>query len=286
VSEMNIIKNGSLNSLIQVLQEDIGFEDVTTMALIPSDLEIKARIISKQEGIAAGVDLASALFNEFSLKVSVEKKDGDVLRLGDTVMEIDGDARSILTLERTVLNILMRMSGIATLTSRMVKTARKANPDIIVAGTRKTTPGLQFLEKEAIRLGGGDTHRYRLDDCVMIKDNHLSLVGDVEDAIKKARKYVSFTKKVEIEVENLKDALLAANAGADIIMLDNMNPQEIKNILETFKTENLREKILIEVSGGIDLNNIAEYAETGVDIVSSGYITHSAESHDLSLEII
>jgi len=283
---MNIIKNGSLNSLIQVLQEDIGFEDVTTMALLPSDLEIKARIISKQEGIAAGVDLASALFNEFSLKVSVEKKDGDVLRLGDTVMEIEGDARSILTLERTVLNILMRMSGIATLTSRMVKTARKANPDIIVAGTRKTTPGLQFLEKEAIRLGGGDTHRYRLDDCVMIKDNHLSLVGDVEDAIEKARKYVSFTKKIEIEVENLKDALSAANAGADIIMLDNMNPQEIKNILEIFKTENLREKILIEVSGGIDLNNIAEYAETGVDIVSSGYITHSAESLDLSLEII
>jgi len=286
VSEMNIIKNGSLNSLIQVLQEDIGFEDVTTMALIPSDLDIKARIISKQECIAAGVDLASALFNEFSLKVSVEKKDGDVLRLGDTVMEIEGDARSILTLERTVLNILMRMSGIATLTSRMVKTARKANPDIIVAGTRKTTPGLQFLEKEAIRLGGGDTHRYRLDDCVMIKDNHLSLVGDVEDAIEKARKYVSFTKKIEIEVENLKDALSAANAGADIIMLDNMNPQEIKNILEIFKTENLREKILIEVSGGIDLNNIAEYAETGVDIVSSGYITHSAESLDLSLEII
>lgn len=201
-------------------------------------------------------------------------------------MEIEGDARSILTLERTVLNILMRMSGIATLTSRMVKKARKANPDIIVAGTRKTTPGLQFLEKEAIRLGGGDTHRYRLDDCVMIKDNHLSLVGDVEDAIEKARKYVSFTKKIEIEVENLKDALSAVKAGADIIMLDNMNPQEIKNILETFKTESLREKILIEVSGGIDLNNIAEYAETGVDVVSSGYITHSAESLDLSLEII
>lgn len=283
---MNIIKNGSLNGLIQVLQEDIGFEDVTTMALIPSDLEIKAHIVSKQEGIVAGVDLASALFNEFSLKVSVEKKDGDVLRPGGTVMEIEGDARSILTLERTVLNILMRMSGIATLTSRMVKKARKANPDIIVAGTRKTTPGLQFLEKEAIRLGGGDTHRYRLDDCVMIKDNHLSLVGDVEDAVKKARKYVSFTKKIEIEVENLKDALSAVKAGADIIMLDNMNPQEIKNILETFKTESLREKILIEVSGGIDLNNIAEYAETGVDVVSSGYITHSAESLDLSLEII
>lgn len=283
---MNIIKNGSLNGLIQVLQEDIGFEDVTTMALIPSDLEIKAHIVSKQEGIVAGVDLASALFNEFSLKVSVEKKDGDVLRPGGTVMEIEGDARSILTLERTVLNILMRMSGIATLTSRMVKKARKANPDIIVAGTRKTTPGLQFLEKEAIRLGGGDTHRYRLDDCVMIKDNHLSLVGDVEDAIEKARKYVSFTKKIEIEVENLKDALSAVKAGADIIMLDNMNPQEIKNILETFKTESLREKILIEVSGGIDLNNIAEYAETGVDVVSSGYITHSAESLDLSLEII
>lgn len=283
---MNIREKGMMKGVIQVLQDDIGFEDLTTMALIPPDLEIKARIISKQEGIAAGVNLASALFNEFSLKVSAEKKDGEVLESGDIVMEIKGDARSILTLERTVLNILMRMSGIATLTSRMVKKARRKNPDIIVAGTRKTTPGLQFLEKEAIRLGGGDTHRYRLDDCVMIKDNHLSLVGDVEDAVKKARKYVSFTKKIEIEVENLKDAISAANAGADIIMLDNMDPDEIKNILKTFETGNLRKKVLIEASGGINLNNITEYAETGVDIVSSGYITHSAESLDLSMEIM
>ena len=216
----------------------------------------------------------------------MEKDDGEDLKSGDCIMELNGNASSILTLERTVLNLLMRMSGIATITSKMVGEAEKINPVVIVAGTRKTTPGLQFFEKDAIRLGGGDTHRYRLDDCVLIKDNHLALVGDVKVAVEKAREYVSFTKKIEVEVENLDDAIIAADSGVDIIMLDNMDFEDIKLVLTALEVEGFRDDVLIEVSGGINLSNIAEYAETGVDIISSGYITHSAQALDMNLEII
>ncbi len=275
-----------INDIIQMLQQDIGFEDLTTKALIPPDLEINARIVSKDDGVAAGVSLVSTLLKEFSLNVSVEKEDGDDLKVGDTIMELNGNACSILALERTVLNLLMRMSGIATITSKMADEAKKINLSVIVAGTRKTTPGLQFFEKDAIRLGGGDTHRYRLDDCVLIKDNHLALVGDVKVAVEKAREYVSFTKKIEVEVENLDDAIIAANSGVDIIMLDNMSFEDIKLVLTSLEDEGCRDKVLIEVSGGVNLNNIAEYAETGVDIISSGYITHSVHALDMSLEIV
>lgn len=275
-----------LNDLIRMLNQDIGFEDITTRALIPPGLEIKARIVANQEGVVAGVELVSNLLKEFSLTVTVLKNDGEDLEVGYTVLEIEGEAASILTLERTVLNLLMMMSGVATTTSQMVREAKKRNPRVVLASTRKTTPGLQFWEKNAVRLGGGDTHRYRLDDAVLIKDNHLALVGDVKTAVERARKYAGFTKKVEIEVETLDDALTAVKAGADIVMLDNMSPEDIKLVLKTLETEQIREKALIEVSGGINPHNISEYAETGVDIISSGYITHSAGVLDLSLEII
>ncbi len=275
-----------INDIIRMLYQDIGFEDITTKALIPPDLEIKARIVSKDDGIAAGVSLVSTLLKEFSLTIAVQKEDGSELKAGDSIMELNGNACSILTLERTVLNLLMRMSGIATITSKMVDEAEKINPSVIVAGTRKTTPGLQFFEKDAIRLGGGDTHRYRLDDCVLIKDNHLALVGDVKVAVEKAREYVSFTKKIEVEVDNLDDAIIAADSGVDIIMLDNMDFEDIKLVLSALEVEGFRDEVLIEVSGGINLNNIAEYAETGADIISSGYITHSAQALDMSLEIV
>ncbi len=283
---MKIIVNEMVNNVIQMLQEDIGFEDITTKALISPDLEVKARIVSKDDGIAAGISLVSALLNEFSLTFCVEKEDGDRLKAEDVIMEIEGSASSILTLERTVLNFLMRMSGIATITSKMVNEAREMNPTVILAGTRKTTPGLQFFEKDAIRLGGGDTHRYRLDDCVLIKDNHLALVGDVDVAVKKARDYVSFTKKIEVEVETLEDAIIAVDAGADIIMLDNMDFKDIKVVLATLKSKGYRDKVLIEVSGGVNPSNVAEYAETGADIISCGYITHSAHALNMTLEII
>lgn len=274
------------NNLIKMLHSDIGFEDLTTKALIPPDLEIKVQIIAKQKGVVAGLDMATSIFKEFSLIPSKMKQDGNLLKADEVIMEVEGNARNILTLERTVLNLIMRMSGIATLTSKMVDKAKKVNSKVIVAGTRKTTPGLQFLEKEAIRAGGGDTHRYRLDDCVLIKDNHLELVGDVRKAVEMAKKYVSFTKKIEVEVENLDDAVAAVKAGADIIMLDNMAINEIKKILSFFNAEGLRNQALIEVSGGINLNNITKYAETGVDIISTGYITHSATSLDMGLDLV
>jgi nicotinate-nucleotide pyrophosphorylase (carboxylating) len=274
-----------INYLIEILNQDSGFVDITTQALVEPGLNVKAKVISKENGLVAGMGLVSALLDYYKISIIENKIDGSVIKENEILLEMEGDARSILTMERTILNLLMRMSGIATLTSEMVEEARKANPNIIIAGTRKTTPGLQFWEKEAIRIGGGDTHRYRLDDAVLIKDNHLVLVGDVVAAIKMARDYASFTKKIEIEVENLEDALKAANAGADIIMLDNMDTNEIIKVLNTLNKEKIRDEVLIEVSGGINPHNISEYAETGVDIISSGYITHSSGVLDMSLEI-
>lgn len=271
--------------MAKLVYDDIGFEDITTRALIPPGLKVKGHIISKEEGISAGVELAVAIFTEFEVETEVLVADGEKLKQGQIIMEISGDPRSILSVERTVLNLMMRMSGIATLTSNIIKVVRSVNPDVIVAGTRKTTPGLQFFEKNAIRYGGGDTHRYRLDDSVLIKDNHLALVGGVVEAISLARKYASFTKKIEIEVETLEEALLAVNAGADIVMLDNMDPEDVKTVLEALDDENLHDNVIIEVSGGINSDNILQFAKTGVDVISTGYITHSARSLDLSLEL-
>ena len=275
-----------VNEIIKMIYQDIGFEDLTTNALITPDIVIKARIIVREDGILSGIDMASSIFKEFSIKSTIKKFDGEEVVADDLVMEIEGDARTILSLERTVLNIVMRMSGISTVTSKLVKEVKKVNKDVIIAGTRKTTPGLQFLEKEAIKVGGGDTHRFRLDDCILIKDNHIAIVGSVKTAVELAKEYVSFTKKIEVEVESTKDALEAVITGADIVMLDNMNPTEVMNVLNSLENKNLRDKILIEVSGGITPDNIIDYAETGVDVISTGYITHSARSLDMSLEII
>ena len=216
-----------VSEIIKMIYSDIGFEDITTNALISPDTMINARIISRENGILAGIDLVKSIFQEFSIKPAIKKYDGEDVSVDDIIMEIDGDARTILSIERTVLNILMRMSGISTITGKFIKDVRKDNNTIIIAGTRKTTPGLQFFEKEAIRLGGGDTHRFRLDDCILIKDNHIALVGSVRTAVKKAKEYASFTKKIEVEVESTKDALEAAMSGADIVMLDNMSPVEV-----------------------------------------------------------
>ena len=274
------------DSLMQMILEDIGFEDITTNALVPPDLNLRARIISRQKGLIAGIDLAKIILDEFKIKIIKSKMDGNPIDVNETVMEFEGNARSILTIERTVLNLIMRMSGIATITSKAIRKVHTVNKDIIIAGTRKTTPGLQFYEKKAVYAGGGDPHRFRLDDCVMIKDNHLLVVGDVGKAIKKARKYVSFTKKIEVEVENENDAILAVKSGADIVMFDNMSPEDIKKAVSLLKNEKIRDKVLLEASGGINLNNILEYARTGVDIISIGFITHSASTLDMSLEIV
>lgn len=271
--------------LKKIVFNDLGFEDITTRALIPSGMQVKGQIISKEEGIVAGVKLAVEIFTDFEVETKIMKNDGEKIQKDQVIMKIYGDPHNILSLERTVLNLMMRMSGIATLTAKLVELVKDVNPDVIVAGTRKTTPGLQFFEKDAIRSGGGDTHRYRLDDGILIKDNHLALVGDVAEAVSRARKYASFTKKIEIEVENTDETLQAARAGVDIIMLDNMAPEEVIDVLSVLEKERLRGNIIIEVSGGINSDNIVDFAKTGADVISTGYMTHSARSLDLSLEL-
>jgi nicotinate-nucleotide pyrophosphorylase (carboxylating) len=271
--------------LKHMVYEDIGFEDITTDALIPKDIEVEGIIIARENGIIAGIDAVAILLDEFKIEKSVKKYDGAIVKANDIVMEIKGNGRTILSLERTLLNFLMRMSGIATLTFNTLTKIREVNENSILACTRKTTPGMQLFEKNAVKIGGGDTHRFRLDDCVLIKDNHIAIVGSVEEAVITAKNNVSFTKKIEIEVENEKDAIDAAKAGADIIMLDNMNPDEIKKVISALDAQNLRNNVLTEISGGITPENIIEYAKSDVDIISLGYLTHSAKALDLSLEI-
>lgn len=275
----------SSRQLEAFLEEDIGLGDITTEAVILEEVQIEAVITAKASGILAGVSEASGIFRIPNCKVKLLKHDGEHVRVGEKILQLTGDAPSILTRERVVLNIIMRMSGIATLTSKFVEASKKVDPKVRISCTRKTAPGLRLLDKKAVQLGGGDTHRLRLDDCVLIKDNHLRIVGSVEKAVKLARKRVSFTKKIEVEISNLSDAVQAVNAGADIIMLDNLSPKQVGKIVRELTARELRDKVTIEASGGISLDNVARYAKTGVDVLSVGALTHSAKALDVSLEI-
>ena len=271
-----------LTYLLRFLEEDAPFGDVTSEAVIPEDLEAEAVIIAKQDGVIAGLEEAKALFEHFDVKVELKAKDGDEVKKGDVVIELRGNARSILLVERTALNIMGRMSGIATQVRRLMEKVRAVNPNVRVAGTRKTL--LKPLDKRAILLGGGESHRFSLSDAILIKDNHLALVP-LEEAIKHAKAF-SIYKVVEVEVESLEDALKAAKAGADVIMLDNMTPEQIEEVLEALKREGLRERVKIEVSGGITEENIEDYAKLNIDVISLGALTHSVKNFDVSLEIL
>ncbi len=275
----------SSRQLEAFLEEDIGLGDITTEAVIQEGVQITAVIAAKASGILAGVTEASEIFRIPNCKVKLLRHDGEHVRRGERILQVTGDSSFILTRERVALNIIMRMSGIATLTSKFVEASKKIDPKVRIACTRKTAPGLRLLDKKAVQLGGGDTHRLRLDDCVLIKDNHLRVVGSVEKAVKLARKHVSFTKKIEVEVSNLSDAVQAVNAGADIIMLDNLSARQVRQIVRTLTARKLRDKVTIEASGGISLDNVAKYAGTGVDVLSVGALTHSAKALDMSLEI-
>jgi len=271
-----------LTYLLRFLEEDAPFGDITSEAVIPEDLETEAVIIAKQDGVIAGLEEAKALFEHFDVKVELKAKDGDEVKKGDVVIELRGNARSILLVERTALNIIGRMSGIATQVRRLMEKVKAVNPNVRVAGTRKTL--LKPLDKRAILLGGGESHRFSLSDAVLIKDNHLALVP-FEEAIKRAKAF-SIYKVVEVEVESLEDALKAAKAGADIIMLDNMTPEQIEEVLEALKREGLRDRVKIEVSGGITEENIQSYAKLDIDVISLGALTHSVKNFDVSLEIV
>lgn len=272
--------------VIRALNEDAGFGDITTEILV-GDKQSKAKIVAEEVGVLAGVREARIIFEEMGLKVTAGLEDGNkVEKAGTTVMIIEGSAKAILTCERTALNFLMRMSGIATAVDRSIEKARKTNPHIRIAVTRKTAPLLRYFDKRAAEIGGGDTHRFRLDDCVLIKDNHLALVGDVETAVRTALKKVSFSKKVEVEVENIGDCLRGAKAGADIVMLDNMTPDQIKQAIYELKNQGLRDRVLVEASGGITFENMDKYAATGVDVLSMGSLTHSVKALSMKLELM
>ena len=260
------------------LSEDIGKGDITS-SLLPKK-KISARIISREKAVVAGVKFAKEIFNLKGCRVRILKKDGQKVIPNQVIMIISGDARQILKCERTVLNLLTRMSGIATQTNNLV--AKIPNKKTKIFATRKTAPGLRFFDKEAVMIGGGEKHRLRLDEMVMIKDNHIAVNNSLLDLIKKAKRRY---KKFEVEVENNSDAILAAKEGATIIMLDNFSPGQIKKTIKNLKMEKLRDKIKLEASGGITSKNISYYANTGVDIISVGSITNSVKGIDMSLEI-
>ena len=270
--------------LKEILSEDIGEGDVTSSAVIPPNLAIKAAIVSKEEGVAAGMEEASILAEYLSLTVKAKVADGDMIQNGEVIMEIKGDARTILSAERTLLNLISRMCGIATATRTLKEKLQKAGAKARIAATRKSAPGLLYFDKKAVMIGGGDTHRVHLDDMILIKDNHLAIVGGVEAAVKKAKANTSFSKKIEVEVTSSEDALKAAKVGADIIMLDNFSPQQVKDTSDLLRKSNFS-RILLEVSGNVKSENLLEFAASQVDIISMGELTHSVKGLDVSLEI-
>ncbi len=260
------------------LYEDLDEEgDITSDALL-GDEEGKAYIIAKENCILAGLDEAKDVFTHLNLNATIKIKDGSEAKAGDRVMIVRGKVRSILAGERLALNIISRMSGIASLTGELVSMCRKKNPKVSVAATRKTTPGFRKYEKKAVALGGGMPHRMGLYDGVIIKDNHLIYLS-IREAIRKAREKID--KPIEVEVESIDDAVIAAEEKADIIMLDNMPPA--KGIIAAREARAVNPRVKIEVSGGITPENITNY--TFADIISLGWLTHSVKSKDFSLDM-
>ncbi|MFX1561894.1 MAG: carboxylating nicotinate-nucleotide diphosphorylase [Promethearchaeota archaeon] len=274
-----------ISKLFDMLEEDVGYGDITTAALIHPAIQAKARIFSRQNGLVAGVELIADFLSDLGIQVSNHQSDGTRIKVGETILEARGSAATFLTVERTILNLLQRMSGIATLTAKMIAIAKGVNPKIRIAATRKTAPLLRVFDKLAVIAGGGDPHRWRLDDAVLIKDNHLALTEGISQAVRRAREKLSFTSYIEIEVKSLEEALLAAQASADAILLDNMSPSKVAATVEAIREMKLPKSPIIEVSGNISLENIAEYAATNVDVISVGALTHSVTGLDLSMDI-
>ncbi|HXZ04306.1 MAG TPA: carboxylating nicotinate-nucleotide diphosphorylase [Ktedonobacteraceae bacterium] len=276
--------NLHLDLIRQALAEDGAEADVTTLSTVPIEQKTRARIISRQSGVVAGLSVAVATFHELDEHVSVEMlvEDGAIVQPGQTLAHISGPARSVLSAERVALNFLGHLSGIATLTSQCVRALEGTEARIL--DTRKTTPGLRSLEKEAVRLGGGQNHRFNLSDGVLIKDNHIKAAGGIVQAISLARRHVPHLLKIEVECETLIEVQEALGAGADVILLDNMPVDMMRSAVEYIRRTS--PKVLIEASGSIGTNpaKLAAVAGTGVDFISLGAITHSAPQFDVSLE--
>jgi nicotinate-nucleotide pyrophosphorylase (carboxylating) len=270
-----------MDDIDRYLLEDLGKQgDITSNALFTNE-NANAIIIAKEKCIVAGLEELKNVFKKTGASVKLLVNDGNQIKEKTIVAEIKGSARSILKGERLALNIIGRMSGIASETRRLIEICRKINPKVEIAATRKTTPGFRSFEKKAVIIGGGKPHRYGLYDAVLIKDNHLKLIGSVEKAIKKINENVK-NKIIEIEVENEKDAVIAANLNVDVIMLDNFDSKSAKMVAK--KIKKINKNILIEISGGINAENITKYASFA-DRISLGYLTHSIKSKDFSLEI-
>ena len=269
--------------LLQFLQEDIGDGDYSTLACVPTNAMASAKLLVKENGVLAGIEVIKRLYSLYDETITLRcfKNDGDPIKIGDVAFIVSGASQTILTTERTVLNILQRMSAIATLTNQVVSKV-SAFP-VTILDTRKTTQGFRYFEKEAVRIGGGTNHRFGLYDMVMLKDNHLDYAGGIKEAIQKTRDYLNMNnliRKIEIEVRNLDELNeVISLGGVDRIMLDNFTPNDLVIALKT-----IPEHFETEASGGITMDNVLDYAMTGVQFISIGALTHSARSLDLSLK--
>jgi len=267
------------------LAEDIGEGDITTALIVPAGATGEAEVRFKEPGIAAGIEESTVLLESLGLKIQASFRDGEEIEADEVIMKISGDARTILSVERTLLNLLSRMSGIATATRQLVKKILNAKLKTRIACTRKTAPGLLYFDKKAVLLGGGDTHRLHLDDMILIKDNHIAMVGSLQDAVRSAKERASFSKKIEVEVTSAAAAVKAAEAGADIIMLDNFSPQQVEEAIGVLEKAGFLGRVLVEASGGITAENVLSYASKKVDIVSLGEITESPRALDINLKV-
>ena len=271
----------SLDSVISAaLQEDLGFGDITTQAVVSPNMKARGEFVAKQDFILAGWPVVVRIFHHVSEKIAIESscRDGDAVAKGIVFGNLSGPATRLLSGERVALNFLQRLSGVATLTRQFVEAVSGTGTSIL--DTRKTTPGLRALEKYAVRMGGGRNHRFGLSDGVLIKENHITAAGGVAEAIRKARAAIDHLKKIEIEVTTFEELNQALDAGADAILLDNMKPGQVREAVQQTSG-----RVPLEVSGGIHLGNVRDYALTGVDFISVGALTHSFKSADISLEL-
>ena len=278
---MTVMFHTKINTLIDLaLEEDAAFGDVTSQSIFPAEHRSRASILAREEMVICGLDIAERVFHrvDSALKVHLEATDGDRLGQGDTVLGVEGPTISVLMAERTALNFLQRLSGIASLSAQYADAARQTGTGVRIVDTRKTTPGWRALEKYAVRCGGCFNHRISLGEHVLIKENHITAAGSLTRAVELTRKHAPHTAKIEVETESLDQVKEALDAGAEVIMLDNMSPAQIQEA-----TDLIDKAAIVEISGGVTLATIPEYALPGVDVISVGALTHSAPAADFSM---
>ena len=282
---MNLLDSDDLLGAIgEFLAEDIGRGDITTRACVPPDVSGLGKFLAKEDLVICGLAVAEAVFFHLDAEnpeLESNYEDGDAVKSGTVFAALRGFADVLLTGERVALNLLQRLSGVATLTRQYVEAIKGTNAKIV--DTRKTTPGLRMLEKYAVTVGGGANHRFGLDDGVLIKDNHIALAGGVKEAVRAAKESVGHLHKIEVEISNWGQLSEAVKAGADILLLDNQTPEETRKLVEMAR--DLNPNILLEASGGMNLDTVRSFAEVGVDLISVGKLTHSAKAVDISFKI-